>query len=362
MKEDTLNLLNALIANGAVTSKVERVNRSVDMVAAFLAGHGVPCVRRERVQGRDVLWASNRPGKEAEVVAVVHLDVVPPSEEGQFSPYVREGWLYGRGSGDDLGNAAVAAQWLCGHSAGERGIAVLFATDEEDGGLSTAHMVELGYRATQFAVVMDAEYLSLVTAEKGMLGLRVTACGVSCHSSAPWEGRNPITLLMSEYGNLRQAFARRPQATAGDVWHATMEPCVISGGVVDNQVPDQAWMKLNIRYTSEPEKEELLRLVREQMPHCRVEVERECRPVFCDEAHPVMQRLMAALEEVAPAGRRPCFARICGATDARHLADWKVPVAISGVNGINAHARGEAVELDSLDRMLRWFNLITRTK
>ena len=348
-------MLKTLIRNGAVSDAPEKVNRSVAFVRDYLAEHGVPYLTTEEVADRKVLWAANRPGKVQDIILNVHLDVVPALPE-QFEPVEKDGWLYGRGSNDDLGNAVAVIDSFCRHLDAPHGIGIIFTTDEEIGGSTTAAMIARGYRASKFAVVLDGGYMSIVKAEKGMLGVKLTAQGKACHSSMPWDGVNPITLLIKDYSALLQNFLALPQATADDVWHETMEPCIINGGTVDNQIPESAEMMLNIRYTCQEKRDALLALIRQSCPHCKVEVMRECEPVVNDENDPIMQKMLANMRELAPKGCKPEFSLMCGATDARHMASWNVPIIMSGVAGGGAHGTNENVELASIDNYIAWLD------
>ena len=131
-----------------------------------------------------------------------------------------------------------------------------------------------------------------------------------------------------------------------------MAACQIEGGHAENQVPDTASLILNCRYTDPDKREEIIDFVK-AASGLEVEVTRGCEPVFCDRESPLMQRLLQTMQEVFP--DRECrFEDMCGATDARHMVSWKVPVAITGVKGKNVHGRGECVELESIDKYIEW--------
>ena len=105
-----LDLIKTLVRVGAVSSDIEKVNRSQEIMREFLASHGVKHLTFEEFpDGRKVLFAANRPGKIQDVILNAHLDVVPANDEAQFIPREEDGWLVGRGAGDDLANAAVCA-------------------------------------------------------------------------------------------------------------------------------------------------------------------------------------------------------------------------------------------------------------
>ncbi len=349
--KDYVELLQQLIRNRAVSHDAAAVGRSQECMRDWLAARGIANLVFEQCGDRKVLFASNRPGKVQEVILNVHLDVVPADEE-QFTPTIQDGWLYGRGSSDDLGNAVAVAEALVRLKDAPVGIGVIFTADEEVGGETTAAMVKRGYAATTLGLVMDGGDCTLVAREKGILVFRLTAHGKACHSSRPWRGDNAIDKLLAGYGELMRQFRQWPQASEADVWHVTMAACQIEGGHAENQVPDTASMTINCRYTDPAKREEIIDFVK-AASGLEVVVSRGCEPVFCDRESPLMRRLLATMQEVFP--DRECrFEDMCGATDARHMVGWNVPVAITGVRGRNVHGRGECVELESIDRYIEW--------
>ena len=129
---DTLALLETLIRTRPVTTDTARVNAATDVMHDFLESRGLFC-REEELDGRRILYASNRENGTPEIILNSHLDVVPAEEE-QFEPVVRDGKLFGRGACDCLGNAVCLTEILRkanGH------VAAVFSADEETGGRTT---------------------------------------------------------------------------------------------------------------------------------------------------------------------------------------------------------------------------------
>ena len=285
-----------------------------------------------------------------------------PAEAHQFQPVADGDKICGRGAVDDLGNAVVAIETLRLMKDSPIGIGVIFTADEEIGGDTTAGMVELGYRATSLAVVLDGNANAIVCREKGMAIFQCTAGGIACHASTPVPGENPITKLMQGYCRLEAEFAKWPQMKDGDLWHLTMVPCIISGGDADNQVPASASMTINVRYTSTEELERFSIMLKEAMgdeKDIAVQIPRTCLPVFCDENNPVMQMMMEELRKAVPEAE-PQFETMCGATDARHMTGWNVPIAITGVVGNGFHGVDEWVSSKSIAQYIQWLCSVIR--
>ena len=48
------------------------------------------------------------------------------------------------------------------------------------------------------------------------------------------------------------------------------------------------------------------------------------------------------------------FHRMNGATDARHIVGWNVPIAITGADHRDIHGAGDAVRIDSIAPYIAW--------
>ena len=142
LRSADIELLRDLVAMRAVSADVAAVNRSVARMKKHLEGHGLHLVVEEADDGRKVLYASTRKGKKPALLLNAHLDVVPAIDEEQYELTEPEaGWLGGRGTGDCLGNAVLAARFLIDHAA-EFDAGAIFNSDEEIGGETARIMVE----------------------------------------------------------------------------------------------------------------------------------------------------------------------------------------------------------------------------
>ena len=329
-----LNLLENLIRCKAVSENIENVNRAIGTMRSFLESKGVFC-KTEVLDGREILYASAMPGKEQDFLLNAHLDVVP-APDPMFEPEIKEGKIFARGSSDCQGNAVILARILCELN-GKASVSAVFTSDEEIGGSTTLAMVERGYAARKMILILDAEPFCIANAQKGIIKVTLRAKGRGGHSSEPWALKNPIDLLIDGYVKLRSLWS---ELTA-DHWCNTMAPCIIRGGSVFNQVPDTAEMVLNIRYISEEDSGKIAEMIRSAGLENEFEV--MSNTVFVDESHPLMHDLKKKMETFF--NREIPFYRMNGATDARHFALLKIPVAILGTLGGGMHSSGEWLDL-----------------
>jgi acetylornithine deacetylase/succinyl-diaminopimelate desuccinylase-like protein len=101
----------------------------------------------------------NFEGKHADIALCGHLDVVPPSKEGQFEAYEEDGKLYGRGCGDMKDGCAIMItliQELLSSGFTDKKIALWLTADEEIGGKDgMLALVQDGWE-TDVAIIPDS--------------------------------------------------------------------------------------------------------------------------------------------------------------------------------------------------------------
>ncbi|MBO7684584.1 MAG: M20/M25/M40 family metallo-hydrolase, partial [Kiritimatiellae bacterium] len=342
------NLL-ALLRIPSVTSSVDENNRAVEALRGWLDARGVFTSVETNDAGRTALYASAVPGKCHDVVFVTHLDVVPPSEEGQFEPREADGLVWGRGACDAKGNVAVVAQVLA-NLAGKASVGAVFATDEETrvpGKATPAMLLERGYVPRKLVLVADTngEHSdALAIAEKGHVLVTVRARGRGGHSSIPQSADNPIPKLLAAYGKIR-GVAPDPQRP-GDAWRDDLVPTQLSGSSAGNTIPDAAEMVFSFRFTT-PDAPMRLKESVERETGLEVVLPATWRePVLTDPENPWIRSLHAAMRRRWPE-RDVKLARMSCATDATHYVHLGIPVAIFSVRGEGAHSAGERVSLGS---------------
>ena len=338
---DTTALLEKLIRTRPVTSDPARVNAASSVMREYLETHGVFC-RVEEFAGRHILYASNRENGTPEIILNSHLDVVP-AEEKQFEPVIRDGKLFARGACDCLGNAVCLAKILLD---AKQHVAAVFSADEETGGETTKHMVDLGYTAKHAVLILDSGDSTIVYEQKGVLVVHLTAKGRDGHAAFPWNCDNPIDRLMSGFAAFRAKW--RNPASEND-WRNSMSACMMSAGTAPNQIPPEASMTINFRIVDEASREVILHDLAETTG-CEVTLGEDIPPVSFDRDDPVFKKLQSMLTEYAYGGREVPLARLCGATDSRHWRALGIPVPVLGVTGGNEHSADEYVELDSIGR------------
>ena len=343
-KDPYIDLLCELIRMRPESRDIPAVNRVQRRVRDFLAERNLYCTL-EKCGEREILFAATQPGKIQDILLCAHLDVVPAENEAQYEPEFREGFLYGRGADDCLGNAVAAIKAMCTAPAGSA-IGCIFTGDEEIGGRTTAFMVEQGYTARRLGLILDASG-GIYNCQKGILNLKLTARGKGGHASRPWALDNPVVTLVEGLHKLIHAW-RNPVGL--DDWRLSIAPTVLKAGSVVNRIPDEAEAFLNLRLVKTEEKEEIIDFIK-KTTGLEVAVTESCDPFSTPADTPEMQRLLAAYAKVF--GTDPGPKRMAGATDARHLYKIGVPVGVSGTSGTGAHGADEHLQLDSIDKVVK---------
>jgi len=319
---DMVALTARLMAIRSTASRPAEVARCADAIAAWLADNEIPCTRMEH-EGVPSLLAGN-PAHAAPLALLVHFDVVDGADE-LFTPRIDTATsvLHGRGAIDDKYAVAMA-------------LVLVITGDEETGGRNGAFRALPHIRA-DFCVALDGGAPgSVITKEKGVIDLVLTARGKSAHGARPWLGENAVDALVRDYEALKPLFpgqypgphpARAPEETtthAADHWHRTMNLGLLHAGTAVNQVPGEAVAHLDVRYTEHDDPQRLVAdmraAVQGELAVTRME------PLFVTGDTPWLDRLL----HCAP-GATPGCAH--GASDARFLTDLSIAGVVWGAEG-----------------------------
>ena len=347
------DLLLGLLRIPSVTMDQAQNNRAVHYLKGWFDAHGVFTAVETNEAGRAALYAATVPGKCHDIVFVTHLDVVPPSREGQFDPVVKDGFAYGRGACDTKGNVAVIAKTLA-NLAGRGSVGAVFATDEETrtGASDTptpTHLLNVGYVPRKFLVIGDTngEFTdSLTIAEKGHVAITLRAHGRGGHSSMPWAADNPIPKLLAAYAKVQAALPK--PADPNDHWRNDLTPTKLLGAPQPNIIPDTAEMTFSYRFIDMDGAEKMKSFLEATTGLEVILPKTWRRPVITDPENPYVRSLHAAMRRTWPDREIPLTRMSC-ATDATRYAHLSLPTVIFGATGYGAHAKDERVSLASLD-------------
>ncbi len=343
-EREIVELTKALIRFPSTHSRPSEIQRCADHIASWLSGHGVVFERTD-VQGTPSLIVLPEPGY-AEVLLMAHFDVVEAGDDMLFEPRESDGRLYGRGAVDD--KYAVAAAMVLfrntlerlradGRGQADMPFGLLLTGDEEVGGFNGAGAAQKNIR-TDFTIAIDGGRPDLiVTKEKGLLHLELSAPGQSAHAARPWLGQSAFDILVEDYSAIKKLF----EAQRSDHWHKTMvlSICEVGDGSV-NKVPGQARAMLDIRYTEEDDPEAIVAAIR-KVVRSAVRVD-ALEPVFIGGESTYLDLLVRHSGGAAVGFEH-------GTSDARFFSSQGIPGAVWGAEGeMSQHSQEEHVVIASI--------------
>ena len=231
-----------LAASGSGEAKIAR------FVAGWLADAGLDVEVIEPKPGRpSVVGVLRGSGGGRSLMLNAHMDTVGAGGmEDAFTPFVRDGRVYGRGAYDM--KASLAAIMLAAKRAPKlKGdLMVTAVSDEEVASIGTAAVVER-YNA-DYCIVTEPTELKLCLAHKGFVWWEVETKGVAAHGSRADIGVDAIALMapvlthVLDLQNTLRASARHPLLGTGSI-HASL----INGGQELSTYPARCVLQIERR-------------------------------------------------------------------------------------------------------------------
>jgi succinyl-diaminopimelate desuccinylase len=299
-----------------------------------------------------------------------HYDVVPAQHAGQFTPEVRDGMLFGRGSADMKGGLAamlLTAGAIRDAGAPLRGrLGLVFVPDEETGGAGgSAALSRAGLLGENGIGMLSPEPTGGIAwnACRGAISLRVTVRGASAHVGLSHTGVNAFTHMLdvasalrglaAEVGERRTAYAIEPDAASSSI--------LLLGGQVEsganfNVVPGECTFTVDRRINPEEDLAEerarlldLLERLRGEGHDIDVEILQEEPAAGAPAETDLGRALAAAVREVE--GREPRFELCPGLLEIRFYTNVGVPAYCYGPGRLEvSHGPDEHVSVDALVR------------
>lgn len=202
---------------------------------------------REYVQASfPSVYVSTTNKRKTKVLLQAHLDVVPARDE-QFDMSEDDEKLYGRGVFDMKFAAACYLQLIedLKDELDKYDFGIMLTTDEEQGGENgVGALLEHGYTADVCILPDGGDNWQIEESCNSVWIVKIRSLGNSAHGSRPWEGDNAITKLTDCIYEIRKQFTNKK-------YENTLTVSQINGGCALNQVPDQAWATLDMRFKNE---------------------------------------------------------------------------------------------------------------
>ncbi len=292
------------------------------------------------------------------ILLAPHLDTVPAADL-QFEPVAKHGRLHGRGACDTKGSVAAMYSALCelahgGRRPAETEIFFVGLCDEENGQAGSRELIASGFKA-DLAIVGEPTKLSVVTAHKGNLWIRLTTHGKSAHGATPQLGKNAVhamaPVIEAMEGDYRALLAKRAKHPL--LGQPTSNLGSICGGSQPNIVPDACSIEMDRRTLPGETEAAVTREIKELLRAKKLKAEltllkgAPCLPLETDIHHPLVQQFMRSVGQTKPVGVH----YFC---DAAVLSAGGIPSVVFGPGDIaQAHTADEWIELAQLERARR---------
>ena len=327
-----------------------------EYLADIASGFGLEVQWQNVLPGRANLLVRMRPRKRIcqTVLLAPHLDTVG-AEGKQFQPRTTHGRMHGRGACDTKGSAAamiLALGDLAAMPTRPQTTEIVFAglIDEENVQAGSRALVASGFKA-DLAIVGEPTKLSVVTAHKGSLWLRLQTLGRAAHGATPHLGKNAIYTMSRVVEKLETDYARALRRRKHPLLGAgTVNVGRIAGGRQANIVPDCCEILVDRRTlpgeTEAGVRREIAALLRAGKLHAAISSDKSapCLPLETDFHQPLVQAFCACVGQTRPAGVN----YFC---DAAILSAAGIPSIVFGPGDIaQAHTGDEWISLAELER------------
>jgi acetylornithine deacetylase len=367
---DVLQLTRELVAidsvNPSLVPGAAGEGAIADWLASYLQRAGFDVEVDEVAPGRpNVVAMAERSGAGPTRMLCGHTDTV--GVEGMsspFSPILRDGRLYGRGSQDMKGGLAAmiagAARWLNGARQGAGRVVLAAVADEEYASLG-AEAVARRWHADE-AIIPEPTGMAVAITHKGFSCVDVVTHGRAAHGSRPADGIDAVLLMGRVLARLdslnRELQSRSPHPRLGT---GSLHAGRIVGGTELSVYPARCSLQVERRtLPGEPldialtEVGTILDQLGQSDPAFRADVTLLlARPAYgIDERHP----LPVALRQLAAAvGRDASITGMSFWTDAALLGAAGVPTVLFGPRGAGLHGADEHVVVEDLETCARIF-------
>lgn len=333
--------------------------------ALFLAGvlkeWGFDVELLEQVPGRPNLLARIGPSDAPSLMFAGHLDVV--GVEGMshppFSPDMREGRLYGRGSADMKGGIAAmcAAAATAVTSKSAKSVVIAAVVDEEYESLGMRALLASGVRS-EAAVLTEPTRLAICPAHRGFVWMSVGIRGRAAHGSRYDIGVDAIThagLLLAELDSLERA--RDGELKHRLLGRGSLHASTISGGTGMSTYPESCELTIERRTLPGETAELALSEIREAMTRVKKRDPRFDASVTLTTAQapsdveleaPIVTKLAAAIRAE---GLQSPIEGLSAWTDAALLNEAGIPAICFGPGDIAlAHSAEEWVLVEEIEK------------
>jgi putative selenium metabolism hydrolase len=377
LEKETVRFLADLVRTQSFSSKEKNVIGVIKKEMRKIGFDGI------RIDGLGNIIGRMGRGKRA-IAFDGHVDTVYPGDLSQwdfdpFTPFVRNGKIWGRGTVDQKGG--VATMIHAGRVIKELGLNDQFTIyftatvmEEDCDGLCWQYLLDAEKLKPELVVITEPTNLNIYRGHRGRMEIRVEVKGRSCHGSAPERGDNAIykiSRVALEIEKLNQRlkgdpFLGKGTVTISEVKSSSPSLCAVA---------DEAGIHLDRRLTDGETKESAVAEVKDAArragcPDAKVYVLRYAEAAYTGKVYPTEKYYPTwALDKKSPwlknavesyagvLGRQPLVDKWTFSTNGIATAGMKgIPTfGLGPGNEVYAHAANEACPVSHLSDAVAFY-------
>ncbi len=346
LSKDGLILLRELIKLKTVDGNKIEQKKALKMIANYLKTDFV-CKYFSHNGYESALYLPKK-FQNIDILLSAHMDVVP-APDNLFNVKKKGDKLIGRGTFDMKGPLVALVEALTIHCKNKDDINVglLVTSDEEKGGLSGTNyfLNTFDYQPKVVIIPDGGNNFEIVTEEKGVLNIELTATGSHAHTARPWEGVNATSNLITAINKIIELY---PVGTKKD-WQTTASVVAFeSENIANNVVPAFAKAKINIRNIGKDSPEAILKsikknchniIIKSKISGCAITIAPHTRQIK------VFRNCVKNYT-----GKLPKLVNYSSTCDARYFTARSMLTIITRPPGGGAHQNDEWVSIDGLNK------------
>jgi len=275
-----------------------------------------------------------------------HTDVVDGTDD-QFIPKKDGDRLYGRGAMDMKSGLASMMMLMKENVDTDLDIGLLIVPDEEVGGHDgVVHVLGQGLRPDVVIMPDGGDRVDrMITKEKGIVRMFLTAHGTPAHGSRPWVGDDAYKKLMHAITAIETIITPLDEHPE-DHWATTFVVGTVNSGTAVNAVPHRAIAGCDIRVAHPDTPESITLKIQEVLPEgVEMKVDLSEEGMVFDDAHPYVSHYRDVLKVH---DMDLVLDKTHGTSDARHFSRYGIPSIQTQPLGGNLHGNEEWVSLSSI--------------
>lgn len=351
---------------------------AIQVVALKLAeaNIGFEILARQEHQPNLLAWFGE-PANSPCLTFHAHIDTVPAGELARWSvdPFageLRDGFIYGRGAGDDKGSVAVQVMAMVTLArAGMNlpgSVQLAVVADEESSALEgTVWLRDSGKLQPKALVIGEQTANQIAIAERVACGIDLTIFGKSVHGAMPWAGENAVLKAARALAWLHEKLFPRLQVKPHhNLPPATLNIGKIQGGLQWNIVPDRCKIEMDRRLLPGETREEAMAEIQAALDEFAELIDPLEYELFSQgevaanintpPGHPFVRLAEQALQAVT--GEARPLTGYAQTSDGRWFAGTDLPIIIFGPSEPSvAHGPDEHVSVAQLVEAVRFLTL-----